>query len=345
MQLQSKDKSVAISATSLPVSQRGTPRRKFLGWLSDFEISGGILRVKKTGAVARVNRELIFTVGKWMRYYAVVRAKVAMNWVLGTHGPQIWFTPETPRPWYMIRSAMAWSGMRAAKHPEQADFAFYFDDSTWSPQASSKGLRAFNFDCRDISKSHVGRIFEQAFGYPLLIDPATHSGPAVEKSEINSLHDGKIIECPRQPRPGYCYQRLVDTSDGDMITDFRTQCIGRMPVLVWIKTRLPTDRFVSIANIDVQKRNPDEIFSAEEISQICKFLELSGLDWGTLDVLRDRNDGRIYIVDANKTDVGPVLNQSMGDKISSTRHIATSLAQLMARATRQGDAGLSDLKR
>jgi hypothetical protein len=49
----------------------------------------------------------------------------------------------------------------------------------------------------------------------------------------------------------------------------------------------------------------EEALSADEISNIGKFARSIGLDYGELDVLRDRDDGRIYIVDANKTPTGP----------------------------------------
>jgi hypothetical protein len=49
----------------------------------------------------------------------------------------------------------------------------------------------------------------------------------------------------------------------------------------------------------------EEALSAEEIRNIRKFARSIGLDYGELDVLRDRDDGRTYIVDANKTPTGP----------------------------------------
>jgi hypothetical protein len=53
-----------------------------------------------------------------------------------------------------------------------------------------------------------------------------------------------------------------------------------------------------------------------------------GLDWGGLDILRDR-DGRLYIVDVNKTDVGPVIALSWRDKIISMNRLSKALKQLI----------------
>ena len=45
----------------------------------------------------------------------------------------------------------------------------------------------------------------------------------------------------------------------------------------------------------------NEIFSAEEIDKIYQFCRNIGLEVGELDMLRDRSDSKVYIVDANKT--------------------------------------------
>lgn len=47
------------------------------------------------------------------------------------------------------------------------------------------------------------------------------------------------------------------------------------------------------------------MLSKEEQTRIARFAAAMRLDFKGLDVLRDRGDGRIYIVDANKTDTGP----------------------------------------
>ena len=51
--------------------------------------------------------------------------------------------------------------------------------------------------------------------------------------------------------------------------------------------------------------------------------------WGGLDILRDRDDGRLYIVDVNKTDLGPVISLSWRDKVRSMRRLAIALEALV----------------
>jgi len=49
------------------------------------------------------------------------------------------------------------------------------------------------------------------------------------------------------------------------------------------------------------------------------------LDWGGLDILRDASDGRIYIVDVNKTDMGPPLALPMKEKLSAVKTLGQAL--------------------
>jgi hypothetical protein len=53
------------------------------------------------------------------------------------------------------------------------------------------------------------------------------------------------------------------------------------------------------------------------------------LDFGGLDVLRDREDGRIYIVDVNKTDMGPPSALTAKDKLTAMRGLAQAFAALV----------------
>lgn len=92
--------------------------------------------------------------------------------------------------------------------------------------------------------------------------------------------------------------------------------------------KTPDGRF-SINNRKATLNDPARVFSASELDQIRLFSDRMGLDWGGLDILRDRNDGRIYIVDVNKTDLGPVIALSWRDKIISMRRLGRALRQIL----------------
>jgi hypothetical protein len=303
-----------------------TPRRRT--WLSDFDIRGGRVAVFDTGADLKLDKTLLGEVAVWLGYHARVRLRMLGLALRGRRGPRLWFTPVRPRPWYLIWSAAAWAGLRMARSEREADVVFAFEDATWTaPAPPPPSMPAYNFACADVSKSRVAAVFEQVFGYPLAVDPALWIGTAVEKGEINGRHDGRLVACPTAAVPGRCYQRLVDTSDGAFAYDLRTPVVGGRPVAVWVKRKPLSDRF-SIHNLAVELRRPQDVFSAEELVLIGRFAAAMGADWAGLDILRDR-DGRLYIVDVNKTDVGPIIALSWRDKLRSTHLLAEALAALV----------------
>ncbi|QXQ04722.1 hypothetical protein KX816_10350 [Sphingosinicellaceae bacterium] len=308
-----------------PARPAPTPRRGIR--FGDYRIGGGMVTLRKTGNAVPLDRRLFAEVAGWLVFQAALQVRR-----LGHRRSRttIWFTPDVPHPRYMVRAAALWAGIRVARSPASASVAFYFEDATTAAFPAVPATRGFNFACTDISKSHVAAMFEAAFGYPLALDPRRHSGPAVEKAEANGAHDGRIVECPCEPAPGKAYQRLIDTIDanGDAV-DLRTHCIGGRPVVVWVKRRPAAVRFLA-PNTAVARFAPAEIFSATEQAQIADFLGAMGADWASLDILRDR-DGRIYVVDVNKTDAGPIVALSLREKLAGVAILARALEALIVR--------------
>ena len=288
-------------------------------WLKDFEFGLTGLTVRKTGARVPYSPSVLNQVTAWFRYFFAAKAIPAR-----TPHFTIAFTPERARPWYLIFSVARAAGAKLVKDTSQADVVMQFEDATYSPNdppAKLKpGVKLVNFNCRDVSKSNVARVCAAAFGNELAVNPATFTGHAVEKSEINAAHDGRIVQCPTPAIPGRAYQRVVDNrinADLSIVEDLRTCTIGGKPVIVFIKRREVTKRFLN-TNTEVLLRSPEEVFSSEEMDQIGVFAREIGLEWGGVDVLRDRNDGKLYIVDANKTDMGPPIGLNLPDKIKAT---------------------------
>ena len=308
------------------------------GWLGDFAWTDGKVRVRKTGVVLAVDRHLVSEVASWLIYFLVLGVAASAARLGRRHRLAIWYAPERPRPWYLMRGVALWAGIGVARSESGADAAFYFDDVTRGAPPAADSARRFNFACLDVSKTHVATVFEEVFGYPLRVDPTTAIGPIVEKSDTNGVHDGRIVTAPMRPRPGQVYQRLIDTTDDNGFGyDLRTPCVGGSPVVVWVKTKPAGERF-AIHNRKAVLSDPGDVFSSAELGAIRHFNARMGLDWGGLDILRDREDGRIYIVDANKTDVGPVIALSWRDKIVSMGRLATALEALVAGRNSPPDA-------
>jgi hypothetical protein len=298
-------------------------------WLRDFEFGWTSLTVRKTGARVPYSPSVIAEATAWLRYFFAVQAAEPIGAPF-----TIAFTPERARPWYLVWAVARLAGGRYTRDPAGADMLVHFEDHTVTPNPPPARLKPscklVNFDCSDVSKSHVAQIFDETFGYPLAVDPKAHVGETVEKSEINGAHDGRIVQCPTPPLAGRVYQQLIDNRciDLDHVDDLRTCTVNHKPVCVFIKRR-PLSRRFQNTNSEVLMRAPEQVFSADERAKIGAFMRGMGMNWGAIDVLRDRNDGRLYIVDANKTDMGPPIALPLADKMAATRKLAAAFRDLV----------------
>lgn len=320
-----RERALAVNADTLVHSadrREGLPSPKSRFWLGDFEFRRDGVLIKKTGWLAPYSLCNLASFGTWLRFF------FAVHMMKPADGPRfaVHFAPDRVRPWYLIWAVMKAAGGRAALDPRDADVIMHFEDATYgdaAPPPPNTQARHLNFGCRDVSKSRVARASEAAFGTSLVIDPRAHHGPAVEKCELNGAHDGRIVTCPVAPRAGQVYQRVIDNraDNPDLVEDFRTPTVGGKPVCVFIKRRRIGARFAN-ANTEVELKTAEQCFSAQEITQISDFCARMNLEWGGLDILRDRGDGRLYVVDANKTDMGPPIALPLEEKLIALRALA-----------------------
>ncbi len=297
-----------------------------LPWWHDLALERGGLRARKTGALVRFTAGNLVAMARGFANYLAVQGLRLANSAAAARPVRVAFTPDQPRPWYLIWSALHAGGGKIVTGPDEADAIFYFEDNTTRDSCPLKPVgpvpahvRRINCACLDVSKSKVAAVFEEVFGYPLSVDPETWHGPAVEKSERNGAHDGHVITCPAPRKAGMVYERLIDNSDnGRWIEDYRAPTVGGHIPLVYIKQRALDYRFANV-NDRVLLRRPEQLFSVHERQQLRQFCAAMGLDWGGIDVLRDRPSGRLYVVDVNKTDMGPPTALGLADQARSVR--------------------------
>ncbi|HCY54423.1 MAG TPA: hypothetical protein DF715_02440 [Oceanicaulis sp.] len=308
-------------------------------WWNDFRYAKGTMHVKKTGAAVPIEPAIVRDFLNWCVFHGWVEC--ARHSVV-SDGPRIWFAPDQPRPWYLIWPVMALSRARFARHAGEADLIFTFDDSTWVPERPLPAhIPAVNGRCTDISKTHVAEVFEQVTGRALLCDPLKPGGPYVEKSEQNAAHDGRVLHQPQAPRDGYTYQRLINNLDNDgNVLDLRCSTIGGEIVQVYLKRRPVARRFAN-CNTGVTLADPSAVFTAVERAMIARFCSAMALDWGGIDVLRDRDTGELWIVDVNKTDMGPTIALGLKDKITAVRRLATRLDSYLEARLRQDQSAIA----
>lgn len=239
------------------------------------------------------------------------------------------FYPNPAGPWYTIWMALQSTNINIISSAETADVIFIFDDKTKTKTdyvLKNRSQLQINTRATDISKVHVAKIFEEIFKYPLSVDPLTYEGQAVCKADENGVHDGYLISLPipqNKVKPSCVYQRLVDsTFDGNRSEDLRIAYVfGSIPV-VYHKFKALNKRF-STTYLSTTLRLADDVFSSDEIKNITDFCQAMGLDFGSLDVMRDKTTNLIYIVDVNKTCM-PVLSLSKGELLSAMERIGTA---------------------
>jgi hypothetical protein len=191
-------------------------------------------------------------------------------------------------------------------------------------------IRVVNLNSRDISKIFVDEVHNIVFGYSTIIDPLEYDGQIVKKNDINAKHDGEIIQGPiKEIEEGYIYQMLIDNSHKeDLVMDYRVPVVKTTLDFVYLKYRNKSVRFTnSTQKTDVVDIN--QVFSESEIEYIDAFCRRMKLDYGELDILRDKNSGKIYIVDVNNTPQGPPANISKKDSIKALDSIAKAFENLV----------------
>ncbi|MBT8472835.1 MAG: hypothetical protein KJN99_09555 [Marinicaulis sp.] len=248
------------------------------------------------------------------------------------HDTSIAFYPQSAAPWYNIWIVSQFAPVSITSDIKSADRIFAFEDETrvqsYPELSEFEVARLINHRINDISKRRVADVFKSIFRYDLDIDPATYNGPAVCKSQTNGVHDGVIVECPLAPeeiKTGYAYQKLIDsTFNGRTSEDLRISFVfGKIPV-VFHKHKLIEKRF-GTEYLSVDVKDAGDVFSSVEIENIIEFCREIGLDFGSIDMMRDKHDGKIYIVDVNKTCM-PVLCLSLKEQNRAMRRIADAFA-------------------
>ena len=213
------------------------------------------------------------------------------------------------------------------------DVAVKYQDATFTTPSELASLPVdrpvINRESLDISKERVDQEVEAVFGRGTLVDPTTYRGSIVEKSNLNSRRGWTVVEAPLAARrEGFVYQRLIDSTTGDgHYVEYRVPVHdGRIP-LVYRKVIDERKRFAKTAE-SVTIEQPEEHFSAEELDGIRRVCRAMGVDFGELDVLRDRTDGVPYVIDVNHTPYGQLKELDDAGRARAYRTLAASFQQM-----------------
>ena len=227
--------------------------------------------------------------------------------------------PDYPSKRTTIYKIAKQLGYRLSNKPfDQPAVLLFFEDKTTKFAAQSDYLQSqknvMNIHCTDISKVKVDEVHQAVFSYNTFVDPRTHQGKAVLKSDENAMHDGKVIDCPyHDAQKGQVVQVVIDnTVDAHTVMDYRVPVIGKALPLAYKKFKSMEKRFTNDVHLS-ELIDIDQFFSKEEQGLILKFAAAMKVDFAEFDVLRDNQSGKIYIIDVNTTPYGPPAELSKRD--------------------------------
>lgn len=258
-----------------------------------------------------------------------------------TNTKTILFYPELPSLSFAIYHICLFLGYKVTNNPaETFDICIKWKDATFSPKdgvlsrLSAQNINVVNINCEDISKSYVDKVFHSVFGYSIAIAPLTYNGKCVMKSDLNGQHDGKIISCPIDTiEPGVVYNKLIDNEVEDgTVLHYRVPIFKHVIPLVYLK-RLPLEHRFGTSSAHLVSSGlaeVDDVFSKEEIGKILCFCQKMGLDYGELDVLRDRNNQQLYIVDVNNTPSATMISNPLKRSLDKPERFLSANDRLIA---------------
>jgi len=253
-------------------------------------------------------------------------------------GRIILFFPERTSHKWAAYECCAFLGYTIIKNPTRRfDVAFKrvnntLYDSTVLDKVPLDSTKIINAESVDISKRRVDQVSAGVFGYALGVNPASYSGPILEKSDANGAHDGRVLQGPLSAeliRKGRVYQKLIDNRSfiEDYFLEYRVVFHGDLIPLVYLKHRPKDQRFTHYDFPDL--RDPQNLFTLDELKKIRSVAKIMGLDFGELDVLRDSSDGRIYVIDVNNTPMAHTVALPKEIKRAALKRLAASFERLI----------------
>ena len=247
---------------------------------------------------------------------------------------KVFVVPTPPTRWHLLWLITAYLGVRVTTEPEESQLGCIHEDRTWveqQPNESGWPKVMLNSRCLDISKRRVSEVHREIFGYNSSVDPTRHVGPMVRKSNTNARHDGQIIHGPINKRDSaYVYQELIDNIiNNDTVVEYRLFTIDNTFPFAMIKSRPLSARFQSETSpsgpgepstslgdaalpdmrpCHIEVVEPSTLFSDTELAQIAALTRKMGLDFGEIDILRDRISKCAHVIDVNKTPANSLRN-------------------------------------
>jgi hypothetical protein len=207
-----------------------------------------------------------------------------------------------------------------------------FEDATVKaePMPTAVVGRVWNAACTDISKTTLDKHHADIFGYGVCLDPTSHVGPLLEKSNGNAAHDGVERQGPwHKVLADKVYQRIIDNRDeSGRVLDLRLVFVCGLTPVTYLKYKSEADRYSNETTAAALAATED-LFSTIELNHITLLMNRLGVDVAELDILRDRSSGQIFVVDVNPTPWGPPAGLNAQDTQRAIADVAAAFDEAL----------------
>ena len=187
----------------------------------------------------------------------------------------------------------------------------------WEPYEHASipniNVKIINKNLKDISKLNLEKVHKEIFGYNLLIEPTKFDGEFISKGNGNKeraplipsykLHKRKLKL--GEVNKNLIYQKNVNnTDDNNNIIDHRA-FVFNYKVKYVIKYVVDT-KFLTRVGTTKKKEfvEFEKYFDKSDIIKINRFINKLGVEYGEIDIIRDRNTKKLYLIDVNNTPSG-----------------------------------------
>lgn len=187
-----------------------------------------------------------------------------------------------------------------------------------------------NIDCIDISKQHVENTISRLFGQTTFVDPTKYQGKCIFKPDGNAVRHGFVVDCPvDKVEEDWVYQRIIETRENGLQIEYRIPVIlGEIPLVYVSQRDYPTSDIRQCKRHKLTPMLASDVLSPTEIQNMLLFSKEIGMDLGELDVMRCKQDGELYIIDANKTAAGYGLENRACWSPGDRKKVIAILAQV-----------------
>lgn len=227
--------------------------------------------------------------------------------------------------WYICQDL----GIEITRDLGDFDRAIYWNTKAVSvpDKKISSVPNVINIRCTNVLKDRVDKAWYDASGYTIQINPRNFKYAYIRKSKqqyrshTGEKHDGRIFDYNQKPEKGYVYQRYVRTKPDDRYITIRVPVFKRhIPCLILKYSFHPFKEMRTRIEI-IREPRIWKYIKSRETDWLFRFCDIMGLDFGEVDMIRDKYTMKIYAIDVNNIAGDGIYGKLSEDEVGMVRNL------------------------